>query len=59
MMTFAVVDPDQKFGGSQIRGRQKVFTCLNTPASLRQSLGITQKWLPYVGQENGYFGWSS
>jgi len=22
-------------GGSQTRGRQKVFTCLNTPASLR------------------------
>jgi len=38
-----------------MRGRQKVFICLNTPASLRQSLGITQKWLPSVGQENGYF----
>jgi len=31
--------------GSQIRGRQKV--------SLQQSLGITQKWLLFLGQENG------
>jgi len=34
--------------GSQITGRQKVFTCLNTPASLRQSLGITQTLLTAV-----------
>ena len=25
---------------------------------LRQLLGITQKWLSIVGQENGYFCWS-
>ena len=32
-------DPDQAFGGgSQIRGSQKVFTCLITPAFLWQSL---------------------
>jgi len=28
-------------GGSQISGRQKVFTCSHIPASLRQSLDIT------------------
>jgi len=54
--SLAVADPDQAFGrGSQIRGRQKVLTCLNTPASPQQSLSITQKWLPFLGQENGYF----
>ena len=39
--------------GQSNKGLQKVFTCLNTPGSLRQSLGITQvvtccsrrKWL--------------
>jgi len=46
----------RRLGGTQ-RGCQKVFTCLNTPASLRQSLGITQKLLPFLGQENGYFCW--
>jgi len=47
----SVADLDQSFGwGSQIRGRQKVFTCFNTPAALWQSLGITRKC-----QETGYF----
>jgi len=32
-------------GRSQIGGAKKVFTCLNTKCCLRQSLGITQKWL--------------
>jgi len=31
-------------GGIEIRGSQKIFPCLNTPASLRQWLGITQKF---------------
>jgi len=44
-------------GGSQIRGRQKVFTCINIPSSVWQSFGITQKWLSFLGQENGYFCW--
>ena len=43
------------WGGGQIRGRQKVFTCLNAPDSLWQSLGIAQKLLPFIGQENGNF----
>jgi len=42
-------------GGIKIRGRQKIFTCLNIPASLRQSLGVTQKLLHFLGSENGYF----
>jgi len=50
----AVADSDQSFGGSHM-GRQQVFTCLNTPDFLWHSLGITQKWLPFVGQESGYF----
>jgi len=37
----------------------KIFACLNTSASLRQSLGITQKLLHFLGQENGYFCWSN
>jgi len=32
-----------------------VLACLNTKDCLRQFLGITQKWLPFVGQESGYF----
>jgi len=44
-------------GGSQIRDHQKLFTSLNTPASLRKSLGIKQKLLPFLGQENDYFLW--
>jgi len=47
------------WAGNQIRGRQKVFTFSNTPASLGQSLGIAQKWLPFLGQENGNFYWSN
>ena len=39
------------WGGSQIGGRQEGFTCLNTKVCLRQSLGVTQKWLPFVGQK--------
>jgi len=50
-----VADPDQAFGGQFSKGRQNFFACLNTPASLRKSLGITQKWSPFLGQENGYF----
>ena len=37
------------WGGQWNRGAKKVFTYLNTKG-LRQSLGIAQKWLPFVGQ---------
>jgi len=33
------------WGCSQIGGPKKVFTCLNIKGCLRQSLGITRKWL--------------
>ena len=36
-------------------GAEKVFTCLNTKVCLRQSLGVTQKWLPIVGQKVAIF----
>ena len=49
----------RRLGSSQIRGRQKVFTCLNSPASLWQSLGITKKLLAFIGQENGCVCWSN
>jgi len=39
------------WGGSQIGGRQNVFTCLNTKRYLRQSLCVTQKRLSFVGQK--------
>jgi len=46
---YAVADPDQAFGGGiEIGGRKKVFIYLNTKGCLRQSLGIAQKWLPFV-----------
>jgi len=51
----AVADPDQAFGGKSNRGRQKVFSCLNTKGCLRQSLGFTQKWLLFVGQKVATF----
>jgi len=42
----SVADPDQAFGGgSQIGGRQNVFTCSNTKGCLRQ------KKLSFVGQK--------
>jgi len=44
-----------KPGVCQVRGRQKVFVCLNTQGCLRQSLGITRKWLPVIGQESSIF----
>jgi len=56
---FKPVADDQAFEEQLNKGAPKVFTCLNTPASLRQSLGITQKWLPFLGQQNGYFWWSN
>ena len=39
------------WGGAVKLGGAKVFTCLNTKVCLRQSLGVTQKWLPFVGQK--------
>ena len=51
-----VADPDQEVGeGSQIGGRQEGFTCLNTKVCPRQSLGVTQKWSPLVGQKVAIF----
>ena len=51
-----VVGWDQAFGGrSQIKEHQKVFTCLNTPASLQQSLDITQKYPNNCRREAGVF----
>ena len=47
------------FGGQSNREEpNKVFTCLNIKGCLRRSLGITQKWLHFVGHESGYFCWS-
>jgi len=43
------------WGRSQIGGRGKVFTCLNTKGCLRQPLSVTQKWLPFVGQKVAVF----
>ena len=35
----------------ELGGAKKVFTCLNTKVCRRQSLGVTQKWLPFVDQK--------
>jgi len=52
----SVADPDQAFGGAvKLGGAKKVFTCLNTKVCLRQSLGVTPKWLPFVGQKVAVF----
>ena len=43
-----MADPDQTFGEQSNRRASKSlhsFPCSNTPSSLWQSLGITQKWL--------------
>jgi len=51
-----VADPDQAFGGAvKYWGAKKVFTCLNTKGCLRQSPGVTQKWLLFVGQKVAIF----
>jgi len=51
-----VADPHQAFGrGQSNKGEPKIFSCLNTPASLQKSTGITQKLLHFLDQENGYF----
>ena len=42
------------WGEHSNRERQKVFICINTKGCLRQSLGVTQMWLPFVGQKSGY-----
>jgi len=39
------------WGGSQIGGRQEGLHLL----CLRQSLGVTPKWLPFVGQKVAIF----
>ena len=44
-----VADPDQAFGGRQ------EFLHLNTKGCLRQSLCVTQKRLPFVGQRVAIF----
>jgi len=41
----------RRLGWAVELGDAKVFTCLNTKVCLRQSLGVTQKWLPFVGQK--------
>jgi len=51
-----LADSDQAFvgGGSQIgEARQKDLRLLKK--HLRQSLGVTQKWLPFVGQKVAIF----
>ena len=45
----------RRLGGSEIGGHQEGFTCLNTKVCLPQSLGVTQKWLPFVGQKVAIF----
>jgi len=42
-------------GRKSNRGAKKVFACLNTKGSLQQSLGVTQKWLSFVGQKVAIF----
>jgi len=37
--------------GSQIGGRQEGLHLLKIPVCLRQALGVTQKWLPFLGQK--------
>jgi len=37
---------------------KKVFICY-IQSCLGHSLGITPKWLPFVGQESGSFCWSN
>jgi len=47
-----VTDPDQGFGEQSNRGIPKSCSLfLNTQGCLRKSLGITQKWLRFKGQE--------
>jgi len=55
-----MADPDQAFGQgrqSYREGAEKVFTYLNTPSSLWQSLGFTQTWLSFADQESSSFCW--
>ena len=50
-----VADPDHALGGQSNRGAPKsqLFKYPRLPATL---LGITQKWIPLVGQESGFVG---
>jgi len=51
-----VANPVQAFGGEvKLVGAKKVFTCLNTKVCLRQSLGVTQTWLPFESQKVAIF----
>jgi len=51
-----VADPYQTFGGAvKLGGAKKVFACFHTKVCLRQSLGVTQKWSPLVGQKVAIF----
>jgi len=54
-----VADPDQTFWGIHIGWRQNVLL-LKYPRFSWQWLGLTQKWLRFIGQESGYFcGWTT
>jgi len=55
MQSRPVADPDQVFGGKSNKGAPKSLNCINTQGCRLQLLGITQKWLPLVGQESGFF----
>ena len=42
-------------GAVKLGGAKKIFICLNTKVCLRQSLGVTEKWLPFEGQKVAIF----
>jgi len=46
------VNPDQAFGGQPSSWVPKMSTFLNTQGCLQQSVVITPKWLPFVGEES-------
>jgi len=51
------VNPDQAFGGQPSSWVPKMSTFLNTQGCLQQSVVITPKWLPFVGEESSYICW--
>ena len=49
-----MAEPDHEFWSIVMYGAPKNLY-INTQVCRRQSLGITQKWLPIVGHKSGYF----
>lgn len=43
------------WGGQSNKGSQKAVTCLNIPGSLTVVEHHTQRWIPFLGQQNSYF----